>query len=139
MKYTLSKIEKEDITDKISSFLTSYQKTIITVYLFGSFLAEREFSDIDIAILLSGDISQPLDFELALEGKLEQITGYPTDVRVLNKAPLAFTHNVIKTGRIIVDMKPNLRAEFQGNILKQYFDFSRFHKRYLKEVVNAPV
>ena len=139
MKYSLSKDNKESLVDKISTFLTEYQKEIIAVYLFGSFLTEHHFSDIDIGILSIRNISQPLDFEIALESKLEKITGYPMDVRLINQTPLAFSQNVIKTGRVIVDMDPNKRAEFQGRILKEYFDFSRYHKRYLKEVVNAPV
>lgn len=51
----------------------------------------------------------------------------------------AISHNVIRSGRPIVDKDPNLRADFETRILKHYFDFSPFQRRYLREVLNAPV
>lgn len=64
---------------------------------------------------------------------------YPMDIRIINRAPLSFCQSVIRNGRIVVDRDPNMRADFEGLILKQYFDFAPFHRRYLCEVKNAPV
>jgi len=80
-----------------------------------------------------------LSFELETEGKLQSIIKCPVDVRILKQAPISFSQNVIRTGRIIIDKDPNLRADFETRILKQYFDFSPFQRRYLREVTNAPV
>jgi hypothetical protein len=63
----------------------------------------------------------------------------PVDVRVLNGAPLSFQYHVIKDGQVIVDHNPDIRADYEGRVLKQYFDFSRFRMRYLKEVMHAPL
>jgi hypothetical protein len=38
-----------------------------------------------------------------------------------------------------LDKDPNLRADFEGQILKQYFDVAYFQRQYLQEVANAPV
>ena len=129
----------EHVVDRISSYLRDNHDEIVAVYLFGSFNAAEQFSDIDLAVLADSPLDNPLFFEVNLETDLEKIVKYPVDVRVLNKAPLSFCREVIRSGTVIVDQKPNLRADFQGKILKQYFDFSPFRRRYLSEVVNAPI
>ena len=139
MKHSLKKSEKEKIIQKIISCLFEQHDEILTVYIFGSFISARYFSDIDIGIIAAIDLSKPLEFELELENRLEKVIKYPVDVRILNQAPLSFAQNVFRSGRVIIDKNPNLRADFEGRILKQYFDFSPFQQRYLQEVINAPV
>ena len=139
MKHSLKKSEKEKIIQKIISCLFEQHDEILTVYIFGSFISARYFSDIDIGIIAAMDLSRPLEFELELENRLEKVIKYPVDVRILNQAPLSFAQNVFRSGRVIIDKNPNLRADFEGRILKQYFDFSPFQQRYLQEVINAPV
>jgi len=139
MKHSLKKSEKEKIIQKIISCLFEQHDEILTVYIFGSFISARYFSDVDIGIIAAMDLSKPLEFELELENRLEKVIKYPVDVRILNQAPLSFAQNVFRSGRVIIDKNPNLRADFEGRILKQYFDFSPFQQRYLQEVINAPV
>jgi predicted nucleotidyltransferase len=138
-KKTLDVPEKKRLVEEICLFLQRQDDRISAAYLFGSFNTGGPFSDIDLAILFKQHEKNPLDFEIDLETQLEKVVEYPVDVRMLNGAPLSFCQNVIRTGRIILDRDPNMRADFQGRILKQYFDFSAFRKRYLNEVVNAPV
>ena len=139
MKHTLTMSGKEKIIEEISSYLFQNHDEILTVYLFGSFISARSFSDIDIGIVTMMDLSQPLDFELELENRLENIIKYPVDVRILNQAPISFSQNVFRNSRVIIDRNPNMRADFEGKVLKQYFDFSPFQQRYLEEVTNAPI
>lgn len=139
MKHTLTMSGKEKIIEEISSYLFQSHDEILTVYLFGSFISARSFSDIDIGIVTMMDLSQPLDFELELENRLENVIKYPVDVRILNQAPISFSQNVFRNSRVIIDRNPNMRADFEGKVLKQYFDFSPFQKRYLEEVSNAPI
>jgi len=139
MKYTLKKSEKEKIIKEISSCLSQRHDEIFTVYIFGSFISSRSFSDIDIGVITTIELNNSLEFELELENRLEKAIKYPVDIRVLNQAPISFNQNVFRTGRVIIDKNPNVRADFVSRILKQYFDFSPFQKRYLQEVLNAPV
>jgi len=139
MKHTLKKSEKEEIIKEICTCLSQRHNNIITVYIFGSFMSARSFSDIDIGVVTVMDLSQPLDFELELESRLEKAIKYPVDVRVLNQAPISFSQNVFRTGRVIIDRNPNMRADFESRILRQYFDFSPFQQKYLQEVTNATV
>jgi len=139
MKHKLKKSEKEKIIKEISSYFFQRHDDILTVYIFGSFILRRSFSDIDIGIITVIDLSHPLEFELELESQLEKIIKYPVDIRILNQAPISFSQNVFRTGRVILDSNPNMRADFEGRILKQYFDFAPFRQQYLQEVANAPV
>jgi predicted nucleotidyltransferase len=138
-KYELHISAREQVVNKISSYLNEEHEEIAAAYVFGSFNTAEPFCDIDLAIIVQRDVVNPAAFEIDLESRLEKIVKYRVDVRIINRAPLAFCHDVIRDGRVIVDKDANLRADFQGKILKQYFDFAPFRRRYLNEVVNAPV
>jgi len=138
-KHSLKPDQKEKLIAEISLYLEKNFKEVVAAYLYGSFVTDLFFSDIDLGILAKNDIDEALNFELDLENRLERIVKYAVDVRVLNRAPLSFCQNVIRHRKVILDRKPNLRADFEGQILKQYFDFAYFQRRYLQEVPNAPV
>jgi len=139
MKHELKTSQKKKIIETIFSCLYHQYKEITIVYLFGSFVTEKFFADIDLGILTKMEMENTLNYELEIECKLEKIVKYKIDVRVINKAPLSFCQNVIRYGKVILDKDPNLRADFEGKIFKLYFDFSRFRQQYLNEVINAPV
>ena len=139
MKYSLKKSDKDRIIKDISVCLREKYIDITAAYIFGSFISLETFSDIDLGVIIEMDQSRSLSFELDLEGALERLVKYPVDVRVLNQAPLSFSQNVFRNGRVIIDRNPNLRADFETRILKEYFEIAPFQKRYLQEVLNAPV
>ena len=138
-KHTLKTDQKKKLFATISSYLEQNLKEVVAAYLYGSLAAGLPFSDIDLGVLTKNNLGQTLKFELDLENRLEKIVKYSVDVRVLNGAPLSFCQNVIRHRKVILDRDPNLRAEFEGQILKQYFDFAYFQRKYLQEVANAPV
>lgn len=116
--------ERAHTTERIRRFLVG-RPEIGFVYVHGSFLGEPSFGDIDIAVyLLDSSGGNSLQYELGLEAELEEVVGYPVDVRVLNTAPLAFRFGVLRRGRLILDRDPEARAEFQARSLKAYFDFA---------------
>ena len=137
-KYAFAKREKEKITKTISAFLQQHRQ-IFAAYLFGSYVSGQRFGDIDIGILVLHESENLLGYEFELEIKLEELVKFAVDVRVLNKAPVTFVQNVIRHGKIIIDSKPNMRSDFESYILRKYFDFARFRRRYLAEVINAPL
>jgi predicted nucleotidyltransferase len=138
-KHSLQTDQKEKLVITISSFLEKNFQEIVAVYLHGSFATGLFFSDIDMGILIQNGLERALDFELEMENRLEKIVKYSVDVRVLNQAPLSFCQKVIRHRKVILDKNPNLRADFEGQILKQYFDVAYFQRQYLQEVANAPV
>lgn len=137
-KHSLTTPERTRVRARIADRLRLSFLEITAVYIFGSFVGQDGFGDVDVGILLSTDEpAQPLAYELNIENLLEKEIGFPVDVRILNGAPLSFKQNVIRNGLLIVDNDPNRRAAFEGNVRKQYFDFSRFRERYLKEIAHA--
>ena len=139
MKHVLDKIEKEKIAQEIAAIILKSCPGLVAVYLFGSFVTEEPFSDIDIGILMEGPEAELLDTELKLETELEKNIPYPVDVRMMNGAPVPFARNVIGEGIVILDKHKNDRADFEALTLKKYFDFSHFRKRYLEDIANAPL
>jgi len=139
MKKQIPEPEKQSIIERISSRLKR-QKKIKFAYIFGSFVSEKKFSDIDIGIFVdSEDNINSLNFELKMEKELHSLLHLPVDVRIVNNAPLSFVYHVIKEGILIKDEDPSQRADFEGLIFKKYLDCAFFRKQYLKEVINAPI
>lgn len=139
IKKHISQQEKLSIIKKISSLLRE-QKYIIFAYIFGSFVRDEKFSDIDIGVFVNEKRSlEPLNFEFDLEEEIQSFTHLSVDVRIINHAPLSFVYHVIKEGILITDKDTSRRADFEGMIFKKYLDFVFYRKQYLKEVINAPV
>ena len=137
-KYTLSEQKKKEIVNSILNCLFEHDE-IFAAYIFGSFITQESFADIDLGVLLRQGHEDLLEYETELENKLEKLVKFGIDVRVLNSAPVSFSQNVIRSGQVIVDTEPNRRSDFESYALKKYFDFARFRQRYLSEISNAPI
>lgn len=79
------------------------------------------------------------EYEVEIELELEKRVNIAIDVRVLNNAPVSFVQNVIRHGKVILDMEPNIRSDFESYSLRKYFDFVSFRRRYLSEVIDAQI
>lgn len=131
--------EKEVLTGKITDILKA-KEYILFAYIFGSFVSEDAFKDVDIAIFTSGVESEsPMKLELTLEGEIEYAIHIPVDIRIINDAPVSFIYNVLKGGIVIVDNNKSLRSDFEGLVYKKYFDFQYLRNEYLREIKNAPL
>jgi predicted nucleotidyltransferase len=140
MQKTLSTERKKAIKDRISTILSA-QDDLICAYLFGSFAEADTFSDVDIGVLLSNPVTpaEALRLEMALEEAISSENRIPTDVRILNGAPVPFVYQVIRNSILILDKKPRQRAEFESRIFTRYFDFQPYRNRYLREIADAPL
>jgi predicted nucleotidyltransferase len=139
-KKNLSSKDKEHFLKRISDKLSA-EKCILFAYVFGSFLAEDGFQDVDIGLFTDeAQMEQsPLDLELSIQREMEDILRVPVDVRVINSAPLSFVYNILKRKIVVVDKEELLRADFEGATYKKYFDFRHLRREYLRELGNAPV
>jgi hypothetical protein len=139
MKHTLSEVSRRRLAALIADRLAGLSDNILAAYVFGSFVEDKPYSDIDLGLLMLNDPGNPVVLEIDFETEIEKITGCPVDIRILNGAPLSFCQQVIRTGEVILDTDPDIRADFEGRILKKYFDFSRFRTQYIREVCHAPL
>lgn len=76
-----------------------------------------------------------MDFELELEERLERALGYPSEVRVLNRAPRSFRYQVVRGGRPLAVRHEDARVAFQARVWSAYADFAPFRRRDLHEVL----
>lgn len=136
MKRHLEQFERSIVLREISGHLLIHHEEIVAAYCHGSFLTD-DFADIDLGILLYTDTERPLAYEISLEAELEKSAPFSVDIRVLNQAPVSFCQAVVR-GKLIMDRDPDRRADFEARILKKYFDFAPYRRRYLAEVLNAP-
>ena len=136
-KRSLDEARRNSILKSVAEFLAGRYPEILAAYVFGSFVRGQTFGDLDVAVLLATSPADPLAFELTLEADMEKLVHIPVDMRVLNQAPQPFQYTVIREGKLILDRDPNRRAAFEGNVVKQYLDFSRFRRRSLREAAFA--
>ncbi len=131
-KIKMNKNQKLNVVNKISE-LISNDSDILFAYIFGSFVQNEAFSDIDIGIYLKGkaNIKKEFDLENELEGALK----LPVDVRTINNAPISFVYNILNDKILIKDDEK--RVNFEGQALKSYFDYVHLLDEYLKEAVCA--
>jgi len=129
--------EKEQLARRLEQQLTGHPG-VIFAYLHGSFVDEVRFRDLDVAVYLMPGVIDPRrlrDYEAEVAMELETQLRVPVDVRILNDAPLAFRHHVLK-GRLLLVRDADLLDEFRARTWDEYFDFAPLARSYLREVLS---
>ncbi|MCX7996105.1 MAG: nucleotidyltransferase domain-containing protein, partial [candidate division WOR-3 bacterium] len=138
-KKEISNSEKQIIISILKNALIG--EPILFAYIFGSFITEEKFNDVDVAVFVANqnlNKKSLLEYEIELEQKLSKnVKGYKIDVRILNNAPVSFKYQVIKTGLLILLKDEDAMVDFETLTYTMYFDFAPLRKAYLKEVLNA--
>ena len=106
--------------------------------LFGSFVSQEVFRDIDIAVYLQSPPQSPYGrFQTAMHigRKLEKSLGHrcEVDVRLLNEAPPRFRYEVMRTGLPLFTRDGQRRMAYEAAVMSQYFDYrpvSKFFTSY---------
>ncbi|WP_347489009.1 nucleotidyltransferase domain-containing protein [Desulfoscipio sp. XC116] len=141
-KYSLYPEEKEELVKRIG-ILISKRSNAAFAYIYGSFLEDNGFGDIDIAFYFHRKNlpaeSDIISLEIQMEMELQKEFGYLFDARIINYAPISFCYNVLKNGTPIYIDDDDLRVNFFSMIVKKYIDFLPYRKRYLKEVLGLEV
>ena len=88
--YTLNQQAKVDLLAKISASL-SLQAEIVFAFLYGSFLTDEFFRDLDLGIFLAplppgGFSAYEISLSYQLEAELK--FAFPVEVRIINAAPV---------------------------------------------------
>jgi len=134
-KYTalmLSDKEKRDTIERLAGHMES-RKEISFAYIYGSFVDEIPFHDIDVGVYVSEiNIESSTDYALDLELFLNNALRIPTEVKVLNYAPVSFLYHVIR-GRLIFERDEDMRASFMENTIRVYLDIKHLIHRSTKE------
>ncbi len=78
------------------------ESDVVFAYLHGSFLADLDFHDIDVAVYLDAPEAQHLSRIVELADRLSNAVGFPVDVRPLNTAPVPFAFRALQGELLIV-------------------------------------
>lgn len=123
-------VEKKTLTQQRLSKLLLQEPSIVFAYVFGSYVNQLSFRDLDLAIFLDpAFISDFAAFEQSLGTKLEVSIRAPVDLVLLNVAPLSLRFYATK-GQLLLSRDENVRLQFLERTWTQYWDFQP-HRREL--------
>jgi len=108
---------------------------VLAVLLFGSYVRDVKFSDIDICIIV-----QPKSFDaLSLSKKrLEYLTDFPEyDVRIFQQLPLYVRIRVLKEGKIVFCRDEDALYDLAVGVVREFEYFKPIYKTYLEGVLHA--
>jgi len=107
------------------------EEGVPVAYLYGSYATDREHGDSDVDI---GILVDEIDFDFKrvqkLERKLSKSVQEEVDLRVLNGRETRFVYNVLREAELIFSEDEGLRADFEQETMRNYFDMIRFYEQY---------
>lgn len=125
--HTLSQTEKNHITSLISRILNQDERAIFA-YLYGSFVCDTFFRDIDVFVYIRKDedafVTQSSIrdniYEAVIHAGFHDIGIDDLDVRVINDAPYDFVIDILDKGMLLVDKNRDFRTDYIERISDQY-------------------
>ena len=128
--------DKMKLKEGIKEVLKEH-KEILVAYLYGSTVKgyEGKRSDIDVGLLLKEDFEAEALYPARIAGEIKEKCGLDqeVDVRILNKRPYRFLHQVIREGEVILSTDEGKRVRFETSIIDAYIDFKPFYEQYDKK------
>ena len=107
---------------------------ILVAYLYGSTVKgyEGKESDIDVGLLLKGEFEAEALYPVRIAREIKEKCGLDqeVDVRILNKRPYRFLHQVIREGEVILSKDERERVRFETSVIDGYIDFRPFYEQY---------
>lgn len=130
--FRVSEAERQQLERRLAELMRNHDE-IAFAYLYGSFVDNLPFHDIDLGLYALGiKREESTSYSLALGQDLSKEIRIPLDVRVLNFAPVLFAYHVIR-GRLILDRNEELRVGFFEQTVRKYLDLKPMVYRGIKE------
>jgi predicted nucleotidyltransferase len=123
--------EKERLMNVIAARL-SLEQDILFTYVHGSFINADSFRDIDIGIYTR--VRKDFIFESELSHMLSRVTGLEVEVRVINKATVAFQMAVLRDGKLLFSADDDIRSDFIEKVGRRYRDYSHFRNIFMEAI-----
>ena len=133
-----------DVTDRIPGLVKRLlkDKEIVALYSFGSLATGdlKPLSDLDFGLLVSPNLGrkQRFDKHLELIGLFnEQFETDEIDLVLMNDAPLRYSYNIIKSGKLLFCSDSGILKDFIEKTVKLYLDFRYFRDEFDKEFLKG--
>jgi len=108
-------------------------------YLFGSFARGESgpLSDIDVGILFSEltPAERRLDLAASLGEDVERLTKSTVDVVMLNDAPPAVRHRIVRDGLLLFATDDRRRVAFESRSIDEFLGFQPVLARYDQQLL----
>lgn len=101
-------------------------------FVFGSFVEDRPFHDIDVGVYVDGDLGRPD----ALEERLTRAAAFPVDLVVLNERPVTFLFHVYRGQVVFSRNEAQLTAELERT-MREYFDITPVLRQATREAFGS--
>ena len=130
---------QDDVLERLPGLIQALKQhsEVVALYSFGG-AAKNELkplSDLDYAILLSGQLSKRQRFEKHLEliGIFNNVFRTDEiDLIILNDASLRFCYVILKTGKLLYFRNKDDLIDLRDHVLKYYLDFKYFRDSFDK-------
>ena len=127
--------------NKIGNIVSEFDY-VSAAYVFGSYVHNDDFNDIDVALLISRepDPYKRFKFEMMVARELErQIKPrFEFDVKILNHSPIEFQYEVLKKGKAVFLRDRTENVEYESKTISNYLDFQTtaeyLNKKFLARV-----
>jgi predicted nucleotidyltransferase len=122
-----------EIEQALREVLAGEPPDVVAAYLFGSWArgTAGSHSDVDVGVLYAPAPPPTLaGLPLDLQDRIERRLRRPAQVVVLNTAPAALVHRVLRDGRLLLDRDRAARIRFEVRARNEYFDLQPIAARY---------
>ena len=130
-------MKREKMINEIKKELLK-RKEIIFAYLFGSFLENEKYNDIDIGIYIKESTIKEeasFDYSISLSGELSYRLGIDVDLKIMNFLPLGVVKNILQ-GHLLFTRNRLFLEEYIEKKSLEYMDYFELSKEYLKGVLS---
>lgn len=108
---------------------------VLAVMLFGSYVRNKKFSDIDVCVVLKLGKFDPLFLS---KKRLEYLAVFPNlDVQIFQQLPLYVKIRVLKEGKTIFCKNEDLLYDLSFSTVRQFEYFKPRYLSYLEGVLHA--
>jgi hypothetical protein len=128
------KLSSEDIIAALHGTLEP-RSEILFAYIFGSFIEESKFRDLDVGVFVTDPalVAENITYTIRLSLELEERTGYPVDVILMNSAPDHLIHSISK-GMLVVNRDETFREDFIAAAWSRYIDFRPMRRQAVADL-----
>jgi len=132
---------KKEVMDEIGKIVSGFDY-VSAAYVFGSYVHDDDFNDIDVALLISNELNPyaSFKFEMRVARELErQIKPrFEFDVKILNQSPIEFQYEVLEKGEAVFLRDRTETVEYEFKTISNYLDFQTtteyLNKKFLARV-----
>ncbi len=128
-----------DLAQRLATVVGRAGPEIDCAYLFGSFARGESgpLSDIDVGILFSEltPAARRLDLAASVGEDVERLTKSTADVVMLNDAPPAVRHRIIRDGLLLFATDDRRRVAFESRSIDEFLDFQPVLARYDQQLL----